>query len=262
MAMVKFIFWTLSVFLLLGCAAGGGAPETVAGSEKAVSPETALSSETAIRPEKPILPQKTVRAGSAFSKESSLVPQETIEFELTYDYFSEDLERLDDHSESDVSLVFPSIPGQIFGSASGDIVTFSETEASGAFHLELPANMDNQAEVMTLDGINVSPANTKILRLATFHVLPEHEMSFGGGAFHSKETNEFLILVYFSQAADITGELVMDGDLYKHNISVDEPGWHWIKIVDTGDNEYHLSPSSASEESIEFSVIVDVGLSV
>lgn len=103
-------------------------------------------------------------------------------------------------------LIFPTLPGVISGSPTSDIVQYVATLPNKNFTLNLPKKMGNRAEVLSQKGLVIEPKKTKIIRLGTFHVYPETKDSIGGGMFIDSSTGYYYTLVYFSEAASLTGQ--------------------------------------------------------
>lgn len=184
-------------------------------------------------------------------------------FELGYGFYTQSFQRLEGYrQESGLTLIFPAIPGALFGNPTGDILHIADVGDGPTFDLVLPGNVSARAETLNSQELDVAPSDTKVLRLATFHIFPSYENHIGGGGFVNAESGNFLILVYFSNAVEIRGTTSMGGEVFDHEVSVSEPGWSWIEVAELSPNSYQVYQYDGSAEDVEFSVIVDNASSI
>ncbi|CAA0093174.1 Uncharacterised protein [Halioglobus japonicus] len=175
-------------------------------------------------------------------------------YSLQYAYLSPSGKTLKHYSEQGLSLVFPSIPGNIYGTPGDDIIYVATPENAQRFSLVLPKDMDRRALPLTDSPLAIEPPETKVLRLGTFNFLPRYQDVMGGGGFSDTISDRTYILVYFSNAAQVTGQYTAYSDIYNHNIVIDAPGWHWLQFVETSDNVFDVSAYEGSAETIQFDV--------
>ncbi len=174
-------------------------------------------------------------------------------FAMRYKKYSPSGESLDDSFiDEGLQLLFPAIPGGIFGNPSSRVLDYIEVKEH-SFTLSLPANINEIAQPFASDKLTVSPKNLEIVRVETFHSVPNGPI--GKGAFKNTESGNLLILVYFSKSAKITGELTNNGDVYVHDISVKRPGWHWLEIS-REDSAFILKKYEGSDNAIELALFV------
>lgn len=184
------------------------------------------------------------------------VPDKSLTLNLAYAYYSQGLNRLDGHIEPDLNLMFPSIPGEIFGSPSSNIIYSVSPSNDNKFTLILPADAENHSSKLKEKSLTMQPSDTKITRLGTFNYLPKYRNGIGGGGFKNIVNDNFLILVYFSKAASVTGKLLSGTKSYTHNIVVDKAGWHWIEINEYKSNSFELTTYKGKLSDIEFSIFL------
>lgn len=175
---------------------------------------------------------------------------------LAYAYYSQGLNRLEGHDEYGLSLIFPSIPGEIFGNPSRDIIYSVSPKNGNEFPLILPADVENNASKLKEKSLTIKPSDTKIMRLGTFNYLPKYKNRMGGGGFKNIVNDNFIVLVYFSKAANITGKLLFGAESYTHNIAVDKAGWHWIEVSEDKPNSFELTTYKGKLSDIELSIFL------
>ncbi|TXR53885.1 hypothetical protein [Reinekea thalattae] len=129
-------------------------------------------------------------------------------------------------------------------------------KGSNKFTLELPANADDLALPLNNPDLKIEPSDTKLMRLATFHIYPERDNSIGGGGFINNTDKNNIILLYFSQAATLSGAVSSSSEVYLYDIKATSPGWHWINIEEQTEGVYLLQTYKDSIEDIEFTALV------
>lgn len=184
-------------------------------------------------------------------------------YEIKYGFYAGNFQRLKSYSaELGLKLIFPTIPGEIFGRPTNDVLHVAEVTNSATFNLRVPNEINDKAAAISESGLNVVPSDTRVLRLGTFHTFPSYNNGIGGGAFFNKVNGEFLLLVYFSNAAEVSGTTMDGNERYDHQISISAPGWYWIKITELSMNSFRLSEFDGNEDDIEFGVLVMNALSI
>ena len=178
--------------------------------------------------------------------------EQNFNFTLGYSLFIEENKKADISMIKKVGFAFPSIPGRIFGNPSQDMLFYAHASGTSNFSFSLPNNMEQRASKLKEVNLEIFPSDTELARLGTFHYLPSYEDSFGGGGFQDKKTGNHILLVYFSKKSLVTGELLAGNDLYKHDISVRNAGWHWLEIIETGQNHYKIKTFIGDVNNIEF----------
>lgn len=157
----------------------------------------------------------------------------------------------------DVVLVFPYIPGDIFGSPDSKPVFIAPVsiEARVAVNLDrldsvlapLAATVTDAARA---SGLALAPADARFARMGTFPHEAETFAPVGGGGFLDPVTRDTMILVYFDRPCTITGDRVAGGDTFSHAIRVPAAGLHWIRVVDEGAGRYTLRNDRAIPEVV------------
>ncbi len=192
----------------------------------------------------------TVNHSSNQSSKSSYV--------LRYGFYSYSYHKIENYKyENGLNLIFPSIPGAIFGNPTSDILAVSPVSSDYTFRLNIPNNLEKKAKRLSDNRLEIVPSNTKVLRLGTFHLSLSHQDQIGGGGFINTESGDFLILMYFSNPAEVKGTVKVGNDWYDHQISISKPGWSWIKLSELSANTYQLSVFSGDLSTIEFCVLVE-----
>jgi hypothetical protein len=174
-------------------------------------------------------------------------------FSLSTTHCTSDFKVFSNYRPKDpITLVFPALPGVIYGSPNDDIVQHITVLPEQPFVLELPHNMGNRAKALLHNSLTIEPSNTKIIRLGTFHLYPEEQKKLGGGGFKNIVTGDAFVLVYFSKPSSLTGTI---SDQYGHsifNIKNAKKGWNWIKSTQNKDESYTLTVYEGSSKNIYF----------
>jgi len=179
-------------------------------------------------------------------------------FQLTATHCTSSLEKVNNYRPNDeLALIFPAIPGTIFGMPTNDVIQYVFTLPQKEFSLELPNNMGERAKAFSQKGLTIKPANTKVVRLDTFHTYVEDQEKAGGGLFIDTLNNDAYVLVYFSQAATISGVEESNGEKSFFNIQNAKPGWNWIKAAKGIDETYTYTLHDNSNTNIQFCAFIE-----
>jgi hypothetical protein len=190
---------------------------------------------------------------------SSPSTQSYYQIEMAYHFYSNEQRiNVDPARKNGLQFLFPIIPGKIFGTPINKYAAITPVTKEGSFLFRVPENMDKEAQQVPPSvinkGVNIQPIDTKILRLGTFHYLNTYGNRLGGGGFAIKNKKQFLILVYFSKPAEITGtiSLPQNNETTIHNISVNSKGWHWLVSEEISPNTFKLEKYNGDTNTIEF----------
>ena len=169
-------------------------------------------------------------------------PIEELNFSVSY--FNKEIEKLDDTLiPEDIKLIFPIIPGNLFGFVSAENLFELEYNENDEYTLELTTDVfsvETGPSVTSQDaldnGFKTIPENTMFGRLGTFAVTVDDEpiASNGYGFYDNKYKHTFLI-AYFDQKSNISTQYTTDGFNIKIDINVPEAGYYAIKSSKPGD---------------------------
>ena len=163
------------------------------------------------------------------------------------------------HPEN-VVLVFPHIPGEIFGSPSGDPILITPVSVGDSVTLDLAkAEQALAGELSALkpgpntDGLVISPANAQFTRIGTFPYNARTFEDIGGGGFTDPASRKLMVLMYFDRPCTLTGEITAEGSVFRHAIDIPDRGFHWIQYDKPLKNEFVLT-RGAPVSDIVFSI--------
>lgn len=195
---------------------------------------------------------------------NKFIPDEKdIDFLLNNNHYSHDYQKLTGvRVNQPVTLFFPVISGAIFGRPGNNLMQVVTTKPGDSFYLSLPGNAIGHADFLLQPELVIIPADTKLLRLGTFHMYPDYQDKIGSGAFIDRTNSDALALVYFSKPASISGIIYDNKDSYEHEITITNPGWNWIKISQLSKHKYRLSTYDGSIENIDFAILLDDIISI
>jgi hypothetical protein len=184
----------------------------------------------------------------------------TVSMEMGFGYYLENPSEVE-KTTGDIEplFLFPPVPGGIYGMPTEPVLHTTEANKERRLLIELPRNADEWARPFRAEGLSVSPAGAKVLRLGTFHIDPGNPEVIGGGAFVNVQSNNFMILMYVSQPTTIKGNLVLGKETITHDLDFPKPGWHWIEVSKQGQFRYRLETYRGEQKNIEFAVLVKEG---
>lgn len=163
-------------------------------------------------------------------------------------------------------LVFPYIPGRMYGQPSGSPLFVKHLKGKLDFQLDLRGKYKEIAAFarpmqLQRQGLQIQPRETRMARMGTFAFDPRTLDMIGDGSFIDRRSREYLIMVYVDQPCQITGKVEMNGKVYDHNIQLMEAGFHWIKFQRQGKKGFLLREFSPPD-GVNFTVTLENLLSV
>ncbi|MGB5538789.1 MAG: hypothetical protein WBO37_01720 [Gammaproteobacteria bacterium] len=159
-----------------------------------------------------------------------------------------------------IVLVFPYVPGQIFGSPGSELL-FTQlltprSELQLALENALPGLQDGATRLQTVAetaGLTIRPAQTRFARIGTFPFDAKTLEPLGEGGFTDGSTREHLILMYFDRPCVLSGTLYIDQDEYVHDITIPAAGFHFLRVQQQGAGRHLLSRAEVTS-GIVFSI--------
>lgn len=158
--------------------------------------------------------------------------------------------------ESDLVLVFSTVPGAINGTPSGGPLREIPVQPGSTFELPLPARLPERATRFASRSLEIEPADTRVARLGTFHEYPEYGMFRGGGGFIERQSGAPLLLVYFSKPASLSGVIDDPGGVYQYEVTVERAGWCWLVARERGNDRFEVRRYTGALAGIEFAVLL------
>ena len=134
---------------------------------------------------------------------------------------------------------------------------WSERVVDRLFKLQLPNELNQFAQVIDIETVSVTPRDTEIIGLSTYHAYPHYHNKLGSGGFIDTSNGNKLGLMYASQAAVIVGEQIKLRQNYAYFLTIPSPGWHWLQLTEITPGYTQVSLYNGSIESIEYSIIVE-----
>lgn len=158
--------------------------------------------------------------------------------------------------ESDLVLVFSTVPGAINGTPSGGPLRSIPAAPGSTFELSLPARLPERATRFASRALEIDPGDTRVARLGTFHEYPEYGMFRGGGGFIERQSGAPLLLVYFSKPASLSGVIDDPGGTYQYQVTVERAGWCWLVARKRGNDRFEVRRYTGALDAIEFVVLL------
>ena len=159
-----------------------------------------------------------------------------------------------------IVLVFPYIPGQIFGSPGSELLFTRLLTPRSELQLELenalPGLQDGATILQTVAetaGLTIRPAQARLARIGTFPFDAQTLEPLGEGGFIDATTREHLILMYFDRPCVLSGTLYINQDEYVHDIAIPAAGFHFLRLQQQGAGRHLLSRAEVTS-GIVFSI--------
>lgn len=159
-----------------------------------------------------------------------------------------------------LALVFPYIPGQIFGSPGSELLFTALLTPQASLQLDLTralSALDRGAITLQAGentaGMSIRPAGTRLARIGTFPFDARTREPLGEGGFIDARTREHMILMYFDRPCALSGTLEVDGESYLHDITIPAAGFHFLRVRQLDQLRYRLERADATA-SVVFSI--------
>jgi hypothetical protein len=157
-------------------------------------------------------------------------------------------------------LLFPYVPGQIFGSPGSTLLFTKRLSTQDSLHLDLTRALPGlrqgastlQASADT-EGLAIRPARTRLARIGTFPFDARAREPLGEGGFIDARTREHLILMYFDRPCVLSGTLHIGEKSYRHDITIPVAGFHLLRVQQQDARHYTLVRADATS-AITFSI--------
>lgn len=147
----------------------------------------------------------------------------------------------------DVLVLLPSIPGEIFGNPSSEMIYTGLLQENQ----NLSFDLNNSIEVLEKSseplsekwikkGLSVHPEKTQLARIGTFAFDRSTGNPIGSGGFIDPVSKDNLILIFVDQPCEIQGGFTIGDKKFEHNIVLPSSGFHFIRIKTIKKNNYKL----------------------
>jgi len=177
-------------------------------------------------------------------------------YDMSYQRYSYSLQPISESFvDEELNLIFPAISGAILGNPNGVILNIIEAK-QGQLVFDVPQNIDDIAKEVTYSELSVEPADTRVLRMGTFHSYPYYQ-TLGDASFVNGQNGNALIFVYFSQQSRVSGKMEVYDEIFEHQLDIKQSGWNWIEITRQSDKHYVLKNFGGNVEDIYFAVLLD-----
>lgn len=175
-----------------------------------------------------------------------------------------------------IYLQFPLIPGAVIG----DVLTEAKYSTFASIGQDLTLDLKSIRDsfqpyatpLLATDyntGLNMNPADTRLLRVGTFAYSPGSGEMLGAtglGIVASQEIQQ-LILVYFDRPASLTGSVRENDILFEYDIHLNYSGFFLVKVEYINDDHYRLTryePDQGQiiEESLTIQISSDLKIRI
>lgn len=153
-----------------------------------------------------------------------------------------------EHFPTDIAIIMPTIPGEIFGNPSDELIFSGIVPEDYILDIDTPTQVHKSAKSLSREwlsmGLSTTPEQTRISRIGTFPLDPYTGRPIGGGGFINPLNKNHLILMYFDQACEIKGKFKMQSEWYDHDIVIPSEGFHFIEVNKISHNQFKLEKYS------------------
>jgi hypothetical protein len=148
----------------------------------------------------------------------------------------------------DIIVIFGIIPGQIYGATRDAPFKVFRAPVNSPFPLdlgEMTTYLHRKSKTLRDDtyakGLIVTPPDTRFARLATLAMDDATKKGVPGSGFLDGASRDGLVLIYVDRACTITGTQELMGEHHHYDVTLRDPGFHWIHIAGSGTKSLHLT---------------------
>lgn len=158
---------------------------------------------------------------------------------------AEETDILKKYQDLGIAFGFATVEGSLFGDITGSVLSEVTVKDSSALTLSLPKYIDAKMANIPELTINNYGTPVNIARLSTLSNSSLLSRVGGAGIIDGISGNS-IVLVYTSSKLDVSGQLVVNGAIYEHDIALPAQGWYWVQETRIGSN-YRLSRVNRAE---------------
>lgn len=158
---------------------------------------------------------------------------------------AEEADILKKYQDLGIAFGFDTVEGRLFGDITGSVLSEVTVKDSSALTLSLPKYID--AKIANIPELTINNYGTPV-NIARLSTLSNSSLlsRVGGAGIIDGISGNSIVLVYTSSKLDVSGQLVVNGAIYEHDIALPAQGWYWVQETRIGSN-YRLSRVNRAE---------------
>jgi len=164
------------------------------------------------------------------------------------------------HFPEEIVVIFPYIPGGIFGTPRSAPLFQEHLKGNLDFKLDLAGaigKLEKDSKPLTgtwtSKGLSVVPKEARLSRIGTFAFDAKTKNELGAGGFIDAESKDNLLLVYVDRPCRIAGSFTLGDEHYSHEIELHSAGFHWIRVR-SSDGKRFLLGNYSNNGHVKFSI--------
>lgn len=156
----------------------------------------------------------------------------------------------------DLRLTFLAVRGALTGAPDLNVFLSIPMKHDSQFALRLPTSIPGEVPPFESGSLELTPADTRLVRLETFHYYPVYGIFRGGGSFIHEPTGNTMLLVHFSQPARLRGSRPESSAVYRYSVDIERAGWSWLIVEPRAGNAFTVRRYSGPIDDIEFAILL------
>jgi hypothetical protein len=155
-------------------------------------------------------------------------------------------------------LLFPYIPGDLYGAPGPTVMFSATTDLELRFKLDLTphrAAIDRASTVVKSPEMKVEPKETRFGRVGTFPHAVDGNRSLGGGAFYDPATRSNVLLVYVDRPCTMGGSVRRYGMVLEVDLKFAEAGFHWVRLAQVSSPNHHFAQNMPASSEVNFAIV-------
>lgn len=153
-------------------------------------------------------------------------------------------------------LTFLVVRGALTGTPDRDVFRSFPVGQAPEFELRLPGSIPGAVPPFAPGPLELTPPDTRIVRLETFHHYPVYGIFRGGGGFVHAPTGNAMLLVHFSGPARLRGSRPEAGAEYRYAVDIERAGWSWLIVEPRAHDAFTVRRYTGAIDDIELAILL------
>lgn len=153
-------------------------------------------------------------------------------------------------------LTFLVVRGALTGTPDHNVLQSFPIAHDSEFELRLPGSIPGAVPPFEPGPLELTPPDTRIVRLETFHHYPVYGIFRGGGGFIHEPTGNEILLVHFSRPARLRGSRPEAGADYRYTVDIERAGWSWLIVEPRSDDAFTVRRYTGPIDDIELAILL------
>lgn len=153
-------------------------------------------------------------------------------------------------------LTFLAVRGALTGTPDRGVFQSFSIDHGSKFELRLPGSIPGAVPPFEPGSLELTPPDTRIVRLEAFHHYAVYGIFRGGGGFIHEPTGNAMLLVHFSGPARLRGSRPEAGTDYRYVVEIERAGWSWLIVEPRAHDAFTVRRYTGPIDDIELAILL------